>query len=156
MTLLRWQKPEAPHWSPFRHLSNLREEIDRLFESPLAELTQSPHQFLSGWMPAVDVYEDKDNLHLKAELPGINKEDIQISVHDGVLTLSGERKPDEKCQNAHVYRSERSLGRFQRTLTLPAQVNPDKIRATYKDGILSVLLPKAEESKPKHIEIKAS
>jgi len=156
MTLLRWQRPEVPHWSPFRHLSNLREEIDRLFESPMAELTQSSHQFLSGWMPAVDVYEDKDNLHLKAELPGVNKQDIQISVHEGVLTLSGERKPDEKYKDADVYRSERCLGRFQRTLTLPAQVNPDAIKATYKDGILTVLLPKAEASKPKHIEIKAS
>jgi len=156
MTLLRWQRPEVPHWSPFRHLTNLREEIDRLFESPMAELTQSSHQFLSGWMPAVDVYEDKDNLHLKAELPGVNKQDIQISVHEGVLTLSGERKPDEKYKDADVYRSERCLGRFQRTLTLPAQVNPDAIKATYKDGILTVLLPKAEASKPKHIEIKAS
>jgi len=134
----------------------LREEIDRLFESPMAELTQSSHQFLSGWMPAVDVYEDKDNLHLKAELPGVNKQDIQISVHEGVLTLSGERKQDEKYKDADVYRSERCLGRFQRTLTLPAQVNPDAIKATYKDGILTVLLPKAEASKPKHIEIKAS
>jgi len=156
MTLLRWQRPELPHWSPFRHLSSLRDEIDRLFESPLSALTQSSHQFLSGWMPAIDLYEDKDHFHLKAELPGMKKEDIEIAIHEGVLTLSGERKLDTQCQNAEVYRSERALGRFQRTLTLPAQVSAEKVKAQYKDGILTVVLPKAEESKPKHIEIKAS
>jgi len=156
MTLLRWQRPEVPQWSPFRHLSSLREEIDRLFESPLAALTQSSNQFLSGWMPAVDLYEDKDSFHLKAELPGMSKDDIEISIHEGVLTLSGERKVDEKYQSAEVYRSERALGRFQRTLTLPAEVNADKVKAHYEEGILTVLLPKAERSKPKHIEIKAS
>jgi HSP20 family protein len=156
MTLLRWQRPEVPRWSPFRHLTSLREEIDRLFESPMAELTQSSHPFLSGWMPAIDLFEDKDHLYLKAELPGMNKEDIEISIHEGVLTLSGERKQDPRHDQAEVYRSERFLGRFQRTLTLPSQVNPEQTRATYKDGILSVVLPKAEESKPKNIEIKAS
>jgi len=156
MTLLRWQRPEVPQWSPFRHLSSLREEIDRLFESPLAELTQSSNQFLSGWMPAVDLYEDKDNLQLQAELPGMDKEDIQIEIHEGVLTLSGERTLDKQYATSAVYRSERALGRFQRTLTLPAQVAAEKVKAHYKDGILTVLLPKAEESKPKHIEIKAS
>jgi len=134
----------------------LRDEIDRLFESPLAALTQSPNQFSSGWMPAVDLYEDQDALHLKAEVPGMRKEDIQLSIHDGVLSLSGERTLDEKYTAAEVCRSERSLGRFQRTLTLPVPVDVEKVKATYKDGILSVVLPKTEESKPKHIEVKAS
>jgi len=156
MTLLRWQRPEVAQWSPFRNLSNLREEIDRLFESPLAEMTRASDQFLSGWTPAVDLYEDKDNLYLKAEVPGMKKEDIIISIHDGVLSLSGERKHEEKHSTAEVYRSERFLGRFQRTLTLPTLVDTEKVKATYTDGILSVTLPKAEESKPKQIEIKAS
>jgi len=156
MTLLRWQRPEVPRWSPFRHLASLREEIDRLFDSPLTEMTQSSHQFLSGWMPAVDLYEDADNLHLKAELPGMNKEDIEISIHEGLLTLAGERKADPKYNDAEVYRSERFLGRFQRTLTLPTLVNTEKVKANYRDGLLYVVLPKAEESKPKHIEVKAS
>jgi len=156
MTFLRWQRPEASQWSPFQHLSSLREEIDRLFESPLTALTQSSNQFLNGWMPAVDLYDDNDNLHLKVELPGMNKDDIAISIHEGVLTLSGERKVDEKYREAEVYRAERALGRFQRTLTLPAQVDADKVTAHYRDGILTVVLPKAEASKPKHIDIKAS
>jgi len=156
MTLLRWQRPDVPHWSPFRQLANLREEIDRLFESPMAEMTQSSHQFLSGWMPAIDLSEDKDHLYLKAELPGMKREDIEVSVHEGVLTLSGERKQDSRFAQAEVYRSERFLGRFQRTVTLPTLIDAEKVRATYKDGLLYITLPKAEESKPKHIEIKTS
>jgi len=156
MTLLRWQRPEVSRWSPFRHLTSLREEIDRLFDSPMTDLTQSSHQFLSGWMPAIDLAEDQDNLYLKAELPGMKKEDIEISIHEGVLTLSGERKQDPKHADAEVYRSERFLGRFQRTLSLPTLINADKVKATYKDGLLHVVLPKAEESKPKHIEVKTS
>jgi len=122
----------------------------------MAELTHSSHQFLSGWMPAIDLSEDKDNLYLKAELPGMNKDDIEISIHDGVLTLAGERKQDPKYQDAEVYRSERFLGRFQRTLSLPTLINTEKVKATYMEGLLYVVLPKAEESKPKHIEVKTS
>jgi len=78
-------------WTPFWHLSNLRDEIDRLFDAPLTEFTRSAQQMLGGWTPAVDLYEDKDNLVVRAELPGMTKEDIGISLHEGVLTLSGER-----------------------------------------------------------------
>jgi len=131
----------------------LREEIDRLFESPLAEMTRTSQQFLSGWMPAMDVHEDKDNLYVKAELPGMRKEDIDISIHDGVLTVAGERKEDEKYHQAEVYRAERFLGRFQRTFTLPTLVDANKVKASYKDGILMVILPKAETAKPKQIEV---
>jgi len=141
-------------WTPFWHLSNLRDEIDRLFDAPLTEFTRSAQQMLGGWTPAVDLYEDKDNLVVRAELPGMTKEDIGISLHEGVLTLSGERKVEEPCKDAAVCRSERFVGRFQRTLTLPAPVNPDKVNATYRDGILTVTLPKTEESKPKQIAVK--
>jgi len=144
------------NWSPFWQLSTLRDEIDRLFESPLAEFTRSSQQFLGGWLPAVDMYENKDNLVVKAELPGMDKKDIDISIHEGVLTLSGERKTDEKYKEAEVYRTERFLGRFQRTITLPSPVQLDKVSATYRDGMLTVTLPKTEEAKPKQIEIKAS
>lgn len=153
MTLIRWNKPESSYWSPFRHLSSLREEIDRLFESPLTEMTRNSQQFLSGWTPAVDVHEDKDNLYVKAELPGMRKQDIDVSMHDGILTVAGERKEEEKYHQADVCRAERFLGRFQRSFTLPTAVNPDGIKANYRDGILTVVLPKAETAKPKQIEI---
>ena len=155
MALIRWQRPEVNAWSPFRHLSMLRDEIDRLFDTPLDALTNSSQQFLNGWLPSIDLHEEENQLVLKAELPGMNKEGIDISLHGDVLTLSGERKEETVHEKAEVYRSERFLGKFQRTLTLPVTVNPNKVQASYKDGILTVILPKAEEAKPKQIEVKA-
>jgi HSP20 family protein len=134
----------------------LRDEIDRLFDSPLNALTNNSQQFLNGWLPSIDLYEDRDSLILRAELPGMKKEDIDISLHGDVLTLSGERKEEEVFDNAAAYRSERFLGKFQRSLTLPVSVNANKVQASYKDGILTVTLPKAEEAKSKQIEVKVS
>jgi HSP20 family protein len=154
-SLARWHRPEFSAWTGFGRLTSLRDEIDRLFEAPLSELARST-QLLSGWTPAFDVYEDKDNMYVRAELPGMRKEDIDLSLHNGSLSISGERKGEEKLTDAEVYRSERFFGRFQRTITLPTLVTTDKIKATYKDGILSVTLPKAEEAKPKHIDVAVS
>jgi HSP20 family protein len=154
-SLARWRRPALSSWPGFGRLTNLRDEIDRLFEVPLAELARSS-QLLSGWTPAFDVYEDKDNFYVRAELPGMRKEDIDLSMHNGSLSISGERKSDDKLMEAEVYRAERFFGRFQRTITLPTQVAVEKIKAQYKDGVLSVTLPKAEEAKPKHIDVKVS
>jgi HSP20 family protein len=156
MTLTHWRKPEVTTWSPFWQLSSLRDEIDRLFEEPLAEFTRSSQQFLGGWLPAVDMYEDKDNIFVRAELPGMKKEEIDISLHEGMLTLAGERKNEERHKDAEVYRSERFVGRFQRTISLPTPVLAEKVQATYRDGMLTVTLPKSEEAKPKQIEVKSS
>ena len=156
MALIRWQRPEMNVWSPFRHLSTLRDEIDRLFESPLNALTSDSHQFLNSWLPAVDLHEDRDHLLLKAELPGMQKEDIDISLHGDVLTLSGERKEEKTFEQAETYRAERFLGKFRRTFTLPVAVDPNRVQAAYKDGILTVTLPKAEEAKPKQIQVKVN
>jgi len=154
-SLLRWQRPELSVWPSFGRLTNLRDEIDRLFEEPLAALTRSS-QLLSGWTPAFDVYEDKDNVYVRAELPGMRKEDIDLSLHNGSLSVSGERKSEQDVKSAEVYRAERFFGRFQRTITLPTPVAVDRIKAQYKDGILNVTLPKAEEAKPKHIDVSVS
>jgi len=142
-------------WPTFGRLSDLRHEIDRLFEAPWSELAHGS-QLLSGWTPALDVYEDKDNVYVKVEVPGMKKEDIDISLHDGSLSISGERKTEQKHEDSEVYRSERFFGRFQRTVTLPTAVASDKVKAQYKDGILTVTLPKTEEAKPKHIDINVS
>ena len=152
--LTRWQRPDLT-WPTFGRLTSLREEIDRLFEEPLAELARGS-RLLSGWTPALDIFEDKDNLFVKAELPGMKREEIQVSLHDGSLSISGERKSETKHEDAEVYRSERFVGRFQRTVTLPAPVSGDKVKAQYKDGILTITLPKTEESKPKQIEVSVS
>jgi len=153
--LTRWQRPEVATWPGFGRLTNLRDEIDRLFEAPLSELARTS-QLLSGWTPALDVFEDKDNLFVKAELPGMKREDIDVSLHDGTLSISGERKSEGKYQDAEVYRAERFFGRFQRTVSLPTPVAADKVKAQYKDGILTITLPKTEEAKPKHIEVNIS
>jgi HSP20 family protein len=150
--LLRWQRPELAAWPRFGRLNDLREEIDRLFEAPLAEFARTSH-LLSGWTPALDMHEDKDNIYVRAELPGMKKEDIELSLHDGSLSLSGERKSEGNYQDAEVYRAERFFGRFQRTVTLPTPVTAEKVKAQYQDGILSITLPKAEEAKPKHIDV---
>lgn len=150
--LTRWQRPEVATWPGFGRLSNLREEIDRLFEAPLAEWARST-QLLSGWTPALDVFEDKDNLVVKAELPGMKREEIEVSLHDGSLSISGERKGENKYEDAEVYRAERYVGKFQRTVSLPSPVASDKVKAQYTDGVLTVTLPKTEEAKPKQIDV---
>jgi HSP20 family protein len=136
-------------------LTDLRDEIDRLFEAPLSELARTS-QLLSGWSPALDMHEDKDNLYVRVELPGMKREEIELSLHDGCLSLSGERKSEDTFKDAEVYRAERFFGRFQRTVTLPVPVAVDKVKAQYKDGVLTVTLPKAEEAKPKHIDVNVS
>lgn len=155
MNLLRWQRPELSNWPSFGRLSTLRDEIDRLFEGPLTGFARTS-QLLSGWTPALDLHEDKDNFVVKVELPGMKKEDIDVTLHEGALSISGERKSDEKFEDAEVYRSERFYGRFQRTISLPAAVAADKIKAQYKDGVLTVTLPKTEEAKPKQINVQVN
>ena len=151
-SLMRWQRPHLSAWPGFGQLTSLRDEIDRLFDAPLSELAKAS-QLLSGWTPALDVSEDKDNVYVRAELPGMRREDIDVSLHNGSLSISGERKSEEEFKDAEVYRAERFFGKFQRTVTLPTQVSVDKINAQYKDGILNITLPKAEEAKPKHIDV---
>ena len=148
-SLTRWQSPELST-SAFGSLFGLRDELDRLFDKSFGvHLSRS-------WSPALDLYEDKDNVFVKLEVPGVKKEDIQISLQDGELSISGERKTEEKFEGAQVRRTERFVGSFQRTVTLPAEVKGDQVKAEYKDGILTVTLPKAEEAKPKRIQISAN
>jgi HSP20 family protein len=152
MNIVKWQRPTLSTWPSFGRLADLRDEIDRLFESPLSELTRTS-QLLSGWTPALDVYEDKDSFIVKAELPGMKKEDIEVSLHDGSLSISGERKTEAKREDSEVYRAERFFGRFQRTVSLPTAVAADKVKAAYNDGVLTITLPKTEEAKPKKIDV---
>ena len=152
MKLTRWQSPSVTNWPSIGRLSDLRDELDRLFELPFTGVGGSS-SWISGWTPALDVYEDKDQFVVKAEVPGMEKEDIDVSLHDGSLTISGERKSDHKTEEAGVYRSERYFGRFQRTLDLPTGVDANKVKAEYRDGILTVTIAKAEEAKPKKINV---
>jgi HSP20 family protein len=136
-------------------LLNLRDEIHRLFDPRLAD-GQRTTEFFDGWTPAIDLYEDKENLFVKVELPGLKKDEIEVSMHDGTLSISGERKAATEDSSNQTFRSERFFGRFHRSLALPKPVAVDKIKASYKDGILTVTLPKTEEAKPKQIEVSVS
>lgn len=154
MNLIRWQRPLST-WQNFGQLSELRNEIDRLFESPLTELVRASG-LLSSWTPALDVYEEKDDIVVRAELPGMKKEEIDVSLHDGSLSISGERRNEKKFEDAEVHRTERFVGRFQRTVALPTPVAGDRVKAQYKDGILTITLPKTEEAKPKQIDVQVN
>jgi HSP20 family protein len=154
MKLITLQTPDVSVWPAVGRLFGLRNELDHLFAGSLSELATRGAELLNIWNPAVDLYEDKDNVFVKAELPGMKKEAIDVSLHDGVLTISGERKGESKGENAEEHRSERFEGRFSRSLALPSEVQADKVEAQYKDGILHITLPKAEAAKRKQIEVK--
>ena len=151
MTLMKYTRPSLffsrPNLDP---VSRLQAEVQKLLEAPFADFGS---QFFNVWAPALDVYEDKDNLVVALEVPGMKKEDFEIGLHDGVLSITGERRFEDRRSKASGYRSERFEGRFQRSVTLPKAVQADKVRATYKDGILTITLPVAAEARPKQIVV---
>jgi HSP20 family protein len=146
--------PMSRGMTPFGPLKRLQEDIDRLFEEPFGGWLAPTQGFFEGWGPTVDVCEDKDNVFVKAELPGMKKEDIAVSMTGEMLNISGERKEEAEFKDAQSYRSERYFGRFQRSIRLPAAVEAGKIEAHYKDGVLTVTCPKTEDAKRKQVEIK--
>src|SRR5213595_2774832 len=152
MSLIRYQTPETVAWPTLGRWSNLRDELDSLFELPFLANIANQTQLFSGWTPALDLYQSNDNVVAVVELPGMRKEDIDISLHDGTLTISGERKRDS-TGGEKAERTERYVGAFRRSIALPTRVDASKVSATYRDGILTVTLPKAEEVKPKQIQV---
>jgi HSP20 family protein len=149
---VQYNRPEAWTVSPFAQVPGLEDVINRVFGSPLGDLSRAG-EFFTGSAPALDLHEDKDNLVATVELPGMKKEDIEVSVQDGVLNVSGERTSDQKRREAGSHRTERFFGRFQRALSLPKPVKPEAIKAVYRDGVLTVTMPKTEEAKPKQIAV---
>jgi len=143
-------------WEPFRDLAT-QDNFNRLFNETFSRFVGGGEEQTSrGWVPAVDIIENDQNLVLKAELPGFDPKDVEIRVEDGTLYLKGERKfeRDEKKENYH--RIERSYGTFSRTFALPGSVDVENVKAEYKDGLLTLSLPKKEEAKPKTIKIQVS
>lgn len=153
MSLIRYQPNDLTQWTPFDRLATLRDEMNRLFDFSWPSRDTG---LFSGWSPALDVHDDKDNFFVTCELPGMKKEEIDLALHDGTLTISGERKHEREQKEGETFRSERYFGKFQRSVTLPAPVDVRKVNATYKDGVLTVSLPKAEEAKPKQIAVTVS
>ena len=148
MNLIRYQAPElaSNRWS------TLRDELDSFFELPFWSNFPRAGQLFTGWSPALDLYQNTDNIVAVVELPGMRKEDIEISLHDGTLTIGGEQKR-EGSGNDKTERTERYVGAFRRSITLPTRVDASKVNAAYRDGILTVTLPKAEEVRPKQIQV---
>jgi HSP20 family protein len=134
--------------------SNLRDHVNRFFDQSFP--TRASAESFGDWVPALDAFEDKDKYVVSLEIPGMKKEDINVTVQDGVLTVSGERKVEKSSNEGAVHRSERFYGKFSRSVSLPAAVSADKVGAAYRDGVLTVEIPKAEEAKPRQVEIKVS
>jgi HSP20 family protein len=147
MNIVKCQRPAYIAWPSYSAFNVLSDEIDRLFDSPFATLSRN------AWPPSLDVLEDKDNYIVLAELPGLTREDIEVSVEDGVLCISGERKVDNRSEGTFAHRVKRFSGRFERSIELPTSVSTDKVKAAYTDGVLTVTLPKSEQAKPKKIDI---
>jgi len=152
MNIIRYQTPNSPMWPSMDRWANLRSDLDTLLELPFWGGSSRQSQLSSGWTPALDLYQNNDNIVAVVELPGLRKEDIEISLQDGTLIISGERKDETTPENGAT-RMERYTGKFRRSISLPTRVDANKVNATYKDGILTVTLPKAEEAKPKQIQI---
>ena len=141
-------------WEPMRELNTLQGEMNRLFNSFFDEGEGSGER--RRWAPAVDLVEREDSLVLKADLPGLTEQDVQIEVRDGILAISGERKAEHEDKHNGYVRVERSFGRFSRSLQLPQGVDPDGIAASFDNGVLEVTIPKPEQRKARRIEIGGS
>ncbi len=141
-------------WDPFREMELLQKEMNRLFDFSLSHSLNEDPTLLGGqWSPAVDIHDSKDNFLVKVDLPGLKKEEIDLSVEDNTLTIRGEKKRDNEVKDDNYYRSERYYGAFCRQLVLPVAVDSTKVEAVYKDGVLKLTLPKKEEAKPKQIKV---
>ncbi|HEY7535510.1 MAG TPA: Hsp20/alpha crystallin family protein [Thermodesulfobacteriota bacterium] len=140
---------------PWRDFGSLQGKINRMFDETMRTLYPNEGEELEkgAWAPAVDIYEAEDSFVVSADLPGINKEDIQIDLKDNTLTLKGEKKFEQKVSKDNYIRVERTYGSFVRSFTLPQNVDADKIKAKYKEGVLELSIPKKEEAKPKQIKV---
>ncbi|MFP3981594.1 MAG: Hsp20/alpha crystallin family protein [Desulfobacterales bacterium] len=141
-------------WNPWTTLPTLQDRINRVFDDMFPTTEGREDMGLFEWRPMVDTYEKDDHIVIKAELPGVKKDDISIDVNNNVLSIKGERKDEEKVDEENYYRQERFYGKFQRAFTLPDNVDTDNIEANYNEGVLEVKVPKTEESKTRKIEVK--
>jgi len=143
-------------WEPFRDLMTTQREFDRLFKEAFTPFFGEGELSTRTWAPPVDIYETDSDIVLKAELPGVDPKDVEVKVEDNTLYLKGERKFEKEVKNENYHRVERSYGSFARSFSLPNSINAEKVKAEYKDGLLTLTLPKREEAKPRTIKIDVS
>jgi HSP20 family protein len=150
MNIIRWN-------DPLRDLASLHQRLNRALDTTLARPDRNEEDLLTGaWAPPVDILETKEKTVLKAELPGFDENQIHLHFEDGILSFEGERKFEKESADENYHRVERSYGRFVRSFTIPSNVDNEKITAAFQNGILTVELPKREETKPKQIKITAT
>jgi HSP20 family protein len=140
-------------WEPLREFSTLQNEMNRLFNTVFDTPAANGGSTLRRWMPAMDLVETEDHFVLRADLPGVSEEDVNIEVEDRVLTISGERKAEHELSKEGYHRVERAFGTFSRALTLPEGIDPDAVAATFDRGVLEVRIPKPEQRKPRKVSI---
>ncbi len=138
-------------WDPFREMEELLERYGKSSRKALTKADDKSFE-INDWTPVVDIYETEDNFMVKAELPGVKKEDVSVNIENGLLTIKGEKKSETEDKKHH--RVECTYGTFIRSFTLPQSISEEKIEAEYKNGVLHLTLPKAEEAKPNQIEVK--
>jgi HSP20 family protein len=141
-------------WDPFRDVAALQDRINRIFSESFGRSRDIDDEVsLYDWRPPVDIYETADGIVLKVELPGVNKDEVSVEVKDNVLTLKGERLLDPEIEDDDYYRKERSFGKFNRSFSLQEPIKPDLIKASFKDGVLMVEIPRLEQEKPKQVTV---
>ncbi len=151
MNLIRWK---TPGFDPAQELERIQQEINRLFDLDYTD--RSMGLFDRATSPAIDVVEEEDHFTAMCDLPGVDQKDVDVSIAGNVLTIKGEKKMSTRSEKAKVFRKEEWAGSFQRTLSLPRSVDPDKIQAEMTDGVLRIQLPKREEVKPRQISVNVS
>ncbi len=154
MSLIRWTPARDVQTFP-SDVMNMQREINRMFDSFFRGGLPDDEAFVaSDWIPAVDISEHDTEYLVKLELPGVSKDDVKITMQNNILTVRGEKRKEKESKGSNYHRVERSYGAFQRNFTLPSTVRADRIDASYSDGILTIVLPKAEEARAKQIEVK--
>jgi HSP20 family protein len=155
MAIDRWRPfVSVERWDPFRNMTDIQGEVNRLFDSFLGRPAVSgAGMAVRTWAPVLDMHETKDEVVLNFELPGVSEKDVALSITGDLLTLKGERTANREFMEENAYQAERVYGKFERSVQLPMPVQADKVKATYRDGVLEVKLPKAEEVRPKAIKI---
>jgi len=140
-------------WDPFRDIVTLREKMNRLFEDAVTHRGEEKDLTSSSWTPAVDIYEDENQLVLSAEVPGIEEKDVEIKIEDSTLIIQGERKMEKETKEENYHRIERAYGSFYRSFTLPNYIDQEKIHAEHENGVLKITMPKKPELKPRKVKI---
>ena len=144
-------------WDPFRELEEVSDRLNRMFARPATRAANGKETMIvADWTPSVDISETEGEYQIKAEIPDVRKEDVKVTLEDGVLTIQGERKHEKEEKGKKYHRIERSYGSFVRTFSLPDVIDEEKVKAEFKEGVLNLSLPKSEKAKPKAIDVKVA